>query len=407
MSTIRLENVSRVFTRSSAEGRTVLSNRRLAGQADRAFAERVTAQARDEAATHSAGGEVIALDDINLTIPDGQTFAVLGPSGCGKSTLLRVVAGLDGEYSGTILYDEQDVRSIPPGERYIGMVFQNYALYPHFEGRGNLNFFFRVRKAPDGEAEERIRITSEIMGIGFEQLLDRKPGTLSGGQQQRVAIARAIVRNPRLFLFDEPLSNLDAKLRMQTRVEIKRLLRRFAITALYVTHDQEEAMALADQIAIMRDGRVEQVGPYNDLRDAPHNAFVAGFLGSRPMNLLPGVVASGGRLQIGEVAIELPAAIRARYEPGQAIVLGVRPEVGRLLLREPAVSDAFRLSGEVEALEPDYVHHTLMVGLRAGDLSFWASGSTDEWVRLGERIEAAYPLDALYFFDGKTGLRIV
>ena len=385
----------------------MLANRRLAGQADRAFAERVTAQARDEAATHSAGGEVVALDNVNLTIPDGQTFAVLGPSGCGKSTLLRVVAGLDGEYSGTIYYDEQDMRAIPPGERYIGMVFQNYALYPHFEGRGNLSFFFRVRKAPDAEAEERIRITSEIMGIGFEQLLDRKPGTLSGGQQQRVAIARAIVRNPRLFLFDEPLSNLDAKLRMQTRVEIKRLLRRFAITALYVTHDQEEAMALADQIAIMRDGRIEQVGSYNDLRDAPRNAFVAGFLGRRPMNLLPGVVAPGGQLQIGEAAIELPAAIRARYEPGQAIVLGVRPEVGRLLLKEPAVPDAFRLAGEVEAVEPDYVHHTLMVGLRAGDLSFWASGSTDEWVRLGERIEAAYPMDALYFFDGKTGLRIV
>jgi len=156
----------------------------------------------------------------------------------------------------------------------------------------------------------------------------------------------------------------------------------------------------------MCDGRIEQVGPYNDLRDAPRHAFVAGFLGRRPMNLLPGVVASGGRLQVGEVAIELPAAVRARYEPGQSIVLGARPEAGRLLLREAAVSDAFRLSGEVEALEPDYVHHTLMVGLRANNLSFWASGSTDEWVRLGERIEAAYPMDALYFFDGKTGLRI-
>ena len=165
-------------------------------------------------------------------------------------------------------------------------------------------------------------------------------------------------------------------------------------------------MALADQVAIMRDGRIEQVGAYNDLRDAPHNAFVAGFLGRRPMNLLPGVVAPGGRLQVAEVAIELPAAIRARCEPGQAIVLGARPEIGRLLLKEPAGSDAFRLSGEVEALEPDYVHHTLMVGLRAGDLSFWASGSTDEWVRLGERIEATYPMDALYFFDGRTGLRI-
>ncbi len=406
MSTIRLENVSRAFTPAEAT-RLAVSGRGLSGgQADRAFAERVSAQTREEAAARSAHGEVLALDRVSLTIPNGQTIAVLGPSGCGKSTLLRVVAGLDGGYSGTIYYDDQDVRAIPPGDRYIGMVFQSYALYPHFAGRGNLRFFFQVRKAPDAEAEERIRVTSEIMGIGFEQLLERKPGTLSGGQQQRVAIARAIVRNPRLFLFDEPLSNLDAKLRMQTRVEIKRLLRRFAITALYVTHDQEEAMALADQIAIMRDGRVEQVGSYNDLRDAPANAFVAGFLGRRPMNLLPGVVQADGQLQIGEAIISLPDAIRPRCAPGQTVVLGVRPEVGRLLLGRPLAAGEFLLAGEVEAVEPDYVHRTLGVGLRAGDLSFWAFGNADEWVRLGERVEAAYPADALFFFDGRSGLRI-
>lgn len=407
MSTIRLEDVSRVFSPAEATRLAVTGRGLSGGQADRAFAERVSAHTREEAAARSAHGEVLALDHVNLIAPDGQTIAVLGPSGCGKSTLLRVVAGLDGGYSGAIYYDDQDVRAIPPGDRYIGMVFQNYALYPHFEGRGNLSFFFRVRKAPDAEAEERIRITSEIMGIGFAQLLERKPGTLSGGQQQRVAIARAIVRNPRLFLFDEPLSNLDAKLRMQTRVEIKRLLRRFAITALYVTHDQEEAMALADQIAIMRDGRIEQVGPYHALRDAPANAFVAGFLGRRPMNLLPGVVLEGGQVRAGEVVLPLPDAIRARCAPGQAVVLGVRPEAGRLLLGRPPDPGTFRLAGEVEAVEPDYVHRVLAVGLRAGALSFWAFGAADEWVRLGERIEAAYPLDALYFFDGRSGLRIV
>jgi ABC-type sugar transport system ATPase subunit len=407
VSSIRLVNVSRIFARSSEQGRIVLSNRILAGQTDRAFAERVAAQARAETAEHGAHGEVAALDGVNLAIPDGETFAVLGPSGCGKSTLLRVVAGLDGDYTGTIYYDQQDMRAVPPGERYIGMVFQNYALYPHFEGRGNLSFFFRVRKAPSAEAEERIRITSEIMGIGFEALLERKPGTLSGGQQQRVAIARAIVRNPRLFLFDEPLSNLDAKLRMQTRVEIKRLLRRFSITALYVTHDQEEAMALADQIALMRDGRIEQVGPYHDLREAPRNAFVAGFLGRRPMNLLPGVLTPGGTLRIGEATAPATDAVRTRYEPGQVVVLGVRPESGRLLLRDQPQTAVLRLAGEVEALEPDYVHRTLMVGLRAGEHTFWAAGSTDEWVRIGERIEASFPLEGLYFFDGQSGLRIV
>jgi len=406
MSTIRLEDVSRVFSPAEAT-RLAAAGRGLPGfQADRAFAERVAVRAREEAAGRGAHGEILALDHVNLTVPDGQTIAILGPSGCGKSTLLRVVAGLDVGYTGTVYYDEQDVRHIPPGDRYIGMVFQNYALYPHFPGRGNLRFFFQVRKAPDAEAEERIRVTSEIMGIGFEELLERKPGTLSGGQQQRVAIARAIVRNPRLFLFDEPLSNLDAKLRTQTRVEIKRLLRRFAITALYVTHDQEEAMALADQIAIMREGRIEQVGPYNVLRDEPANAFVAGFLGRRPMNLLPGVVLADGRLRVGEAVIPLPDAARPRCAAGQPILVGVRPEAGRLLLGRPAEAAEFRLEGEVEAVEPDYVHRTLAVGLRAGELSFWAFAGLEEWVRPGERVEVAYPLAALYLFDGKSGLRV-
>ncbi|MEJ5198645.1 MAG: ATP-binding cassette domain-containing protein [Anaerolineae bacterium] len=203
MSTIRLEDVSRAFSPAEAT-RLAVAGRGLPGfQVDRAFAERVAVRTREEAAGRGAHGEILALDHVNLLVPDGQTIAVLGPSGCGKSTLLRVVAGLDTGYTGTVYYDGRDVRDIPPGDRYIGMVFQNYALYPHFPGRGNLRFFFQVRKAPDAEAEERIRITSEIMGIGFEELLERKPGTLSGGQQQRLAIGRAIVRNPRLFLFRE------------------------------------------------------------------------------------------------------------------------------------------------------------------------------------------------------------
>jgi ABC-type sugar transport system ATPase subunit len=186
---------------------------------------------------------VTALDHVNLTIPNGQTFVVVGPSGCGKSTLLRVVSGIEKNYTGQVLYDGEDVQNVPPGERYIGMVFQNYALYPNFNGEGNLSFFFKMHKITDEETRERIRYTSELMGIGFKELLPRRPGTLSGGEKQRVAIARAIVRGPHLFLFDEPLSNLDAKLRVQTRSEIKRLLHRFNITSLYVTHDQVEAIA--------------------------------------------------------------------------------------------------------------------------------------------------------------------
>ncbi|MCI0554128.1 MAG: ATP-binding cassette domain-containing protein [Anaerolineae bacterium] len=172
---------------------------------------------------------VRALDHVNLKIPNGRTFVIVGPSGCGKSTLLRVVAGLINDYSGEVMYDKEDVRNVPPKDRYIGMVFQNYALYPNFKNEGNLSFFFQMHKISDEETRERIRYTSELMGIGFKELLPRRPGTLSGGQRQRVAVARAIVRAPRLLLFDEPLSNLDAKLRVQTRTEIKRLLRRFML----------------------------------------------------------------------------------------------------------------------------------------------------------------------------------
>jgi ABC-type sugar transport system ATPase subunit len=210
-------------------------------------------------------GRINALDHVNLTIPDGQTFTVVGPSGCGKSTLLRVVSGITNNYSGQILYDGEDVQAIPPKDRYIGMVFQNYALYPNFDNEGNLSFFFKMHKVSDDKTRERIQYTSDLMGIGFEALLPRNPNTLSGGEKQRVAIARAIVRAPKLFLLDEPLSSLDAKLRLQTRTEIKRLLHQFGITSLYVTHDQTEAIALGDQIVVMHSGKIEQVGTYQDL----------------------------------------------------------------------------------------------------------------------------------------------
>jgi ABC-type sugar transport system ATPase subunit len=343
-----------------------------------------------------------------LLIPDGQTFAVVGPSGCGKSTLLRVVAGLDMAYSGQVFYDGEDVVEVPPKDRYIGMVFQNYALYPHFESEGNLSFFFRVRKAPDEEAQERIRITSEMMGIGFKELLARKPGTLSGGQQQRVAIARAIVRSPRLFLFDEPLSNLDAKLRTQTRVEIKRLLRRFQITSIYVTHSQVEAVSLGDQIAVMREGRVEQVARHNVLRDRPANAFVAGFLGHPPMNLLPGGTVEDGCLRLEGLEVPLPDRVGRSVRVGQSLTLGVRPEavplVGEAGISEPHL----RLPGVVEVVEPDYPTRTQLVYARSGDLTYAATAPI-EWepvLNVGDVVTAAFLLDELYFFDTESERRI-
>ncbi len=330
-----------------------------------------------------AAGTLAALDRVNLTVPDGQTCAIVGPSGCGKSSLLRVVAGLDADYSGQVFYDEQEMSGVAPKDRYIGMVFQNYALYPHLEGQGNLSFFFKIRKISNKETEERIRITSEIMGIGFNTLLERKPGTLSGGQQQRVAIARAIVRNPRLFLFDEPLSNLDAKLRMQTRVEIKRLLRRFAITALYVTHDQTEAIAIGDQIAVMRAGRVEQVGPFLTLLQNPVNTFVAGFVGAPPMNLLAGGRIDDALLHLGEATVALPALIKAHIQNGQRVTVGMRPEAAQLITSNTPAANGLRLRGTIDVIEPDFARRTQLLYLRTGAFAYAAVVSLDVSLGIG------------------------
>jgi len=416
MSTIRLEDVTKVFPRIAPLDGLVRSRGYSGSQVDTAFAERATAQAEKERiGAIGRAGPVTALDHVTLTIPDGQTLAAVGPSGCGKSTLLRVVAGLEANYTGHVFYDDEDMGDVPPKDRYIGMVFQNYALYPHFTGRGNLGFFFKVRKAPDEEAEERIRVTSEIMGIGFEDLLGYQPGKLSGGQQQRVAIGRALVRNPRLFLFDEPLSNLDAKLRAQTRAEIKRLLRRFHITAIYVTHDQVEAINIGDQVAVMREGKIEQVGTYDELRQRPANAFVAGFLGSPPMNLLAGWTVEGGGLCFGEgespgvftrVVVPLPAAVRERVHAGQGVTLGIRPEVARLVSEGGPTPDGVRLRGVVEVVQPDFAHQTQLVYVRTGELTYAAVGALDVGLNIGGEVEVLFPADQLYFFDGESEQRI-
>lgn len=344
-----------------------------------------------------------ALDKVNLTIPNGQTYVVVGPSGCGKSTLLRVVAGIENTYTGAVLYDGEDVRNMRPGDRYIGMVFQNYALYPNFNGEGNLAFFFKMHKIADAETRERIRYTSEVMGIGFNELLPRRIGTLSGGERQRVAIGRAIARAPRLFLFDEPLSNLDAKLRVQTRSEIKRLLHRFGITSLYVTHDQVEAMSLADEIVIMHDGRVVQVGTYENLMEHPVNVFVAGFLGIPPMNLFPGSFISGDKLVLDDYLIPLPKLIYSLVQNGQAITLGMRREAVKVT---SAPTNGIRLRGEVEAFEPDYVHRTQTVHIHTGRWHYSGLCPLEIKLWVGQSVEAEIDLEQLYFFDTKTGRRL-
>jgi ABC-type sugar transport system ATPase subunit len=350
-------------------------------------------------------GGMLALDSVDLTIPNGQMFVIVGPSGCGKSTLLRVVAGLERNYIGQVLYDGEDMQAIPPNKRTIGIVFQNYALYPNFTGEGNLSFYFKVHDIPDEETRKRIEYTSQLMGIGFKELLPRRPVTLSGGERQRVAIARAIVRAPQLFLLDEPLSNLDAKLRVQTRTEIKRLLHRFGITTLYVTHDQVEAIALADQIVVMHSGRVEQTGTYKSLIENPHSLFVAGFLGLPPMDLLPSGAVLDGRLVLGEYAFPLPESLLPLLQNGQQVTMGLRRETVKVFPAGEA-DRAIHLQADVDAFESDFVHRLHTVFLRRGRLQFSGHCPLDMQLHVGQQVPVEIQPENLYFFDTLSGRRL-
>src|SRR5271170_697569 len=273
--------------------------------------------------------EVHAVIDVNLDIRDKEFVVLVGPSGCGKTTTLRMVAGLESITSGHISIDEKIVNELPPMDRDIAMVFQNYALYPHMSVYDNMAFGLKMRKFEKPEIAKRVQEAAEILGI--EQLLKRKPRQLSGGQRQRVALGRAIVRHPRVFLFDEPLSNLDAKLRVQMRVELKKLHLRLGTTAIYVTHDQVEAMTLGDRVVVMKDGVVQQVGEPLELYNQPANRFVGGFIGSPAMNFAQVTLADGNGRVTAEaegLKICLPDALagRARAKAGRKATLGIRPE---------------------------------------------------------------------------------
>src|SRR6266446_5131081 len=258
--------------------------------------------------------------DVDLQIRDKEFMVFVGPSGCGKTTTLRMIAGLEAVTDGEIRIDDRVVNEVPPMDRDIAMVFQNYALYPHMSVASNLAFGLKMRKFEKAEIEKRINNAASILGI--ESLLQRKPRQLSGGQRQRVALGRAIVRDPKVFLFDEPLSNLDAKLRVQMRVELKKLHERLGTTAIYVTHDQVEAMTLADRLVVMNAGNVDQIGPPLDLYEQPATVFVAGFIGSPAMNLIAGRLQPDG-VAIGELIIA--PGLRAG-EAGRAVTVGLRPE---------------------------------------------------------------------------------
>ena len=272
-----------------------------------------------------AFGLTPVIHGVTITIEDGEFVVLVGPSGCGKSTLLRMLAGLENITAGEIKIGDRVVNNLPPKERDVAMVFQNYALYPHMTVAANMAFSMKLRRAPKGETEKRVNRAAEILGLSA--LLDRYPRQLSGGQRQRVAMGRAIVRDPQVFLFDEPLSNLDAKLRVQMRTEIKELHQRLKTTTVYVTHDQIEAMTMADKIVVMHDGRVEQIGAPLELYDRPQNVFVAGFIGSPAMNFLQGTIRTNGSPEFdGPGGARFPLAATRPGDEGRDAIYGIRPE---------------------------------------------------------------------------------
>ena len=340
-----------------------------------------------------AFGSTNVLHGVSVDIRDGEFVILVGPSGCGKSTLLRMIAGLENISGGEIRIGERVVNDVPPKERDIAMVFQNYALYPHLTVRENMAFSMRIRKAPASEIDLRVNKAAQILGLA--PLLDRYPRQLSGGQRQRVAMGRAIVRDPQVFLFDEPLSNLDAKLRVAMRTEIKELHQRLKTTTIYVTHDQIEAMTMADRIVVMHDGVVEQIGPPLELYDRPDNLFVAGIIGSPAMNFVPGRVRANGRLTFTtETGLSIPLADAPAGVDGRPLILGVRPEHFDL------APDG--IAAEVVVVEP--TGSETMLAVRAGgqDLTCVLRERVRE--QPGETVSLRP--NRVHFFDAETGRRL-
>jgi multiple sugar transport system ATP-binding protein len=330
---------------------------------------------------------------VDITIADSEFVVLVGPSGCGKSTLLRMIAGLEQISGGEIAIGGRVVNNVQPKERDIAMVFQNYALYPHMTVFDNMAFSMKLRGAPRTEIEQRVNVAADILGL--KQFLARYPRQLSGGQRQRVAMGRAIVRDPQVFLFDEPLSNLDAKLRVAMRTEIKALHQRLKTTSIYVTHDQVEAMTMADRIVLMRDGIVEQIGSPLDLYDRPDNLFAAGFIGSPAMNFLPGILRREGNnihVRMG-TGVELPLPANSGGTDGQKVIYGVRPE--HLALGDGGIP------AEVSVVEPTGAD-TFVFG-EIGGTAVCATFDERHAFKPGEQIKLKPRLEVVHLFDEQTG----
>ncbi len=356
------------------------------------------------AALHKSYGAVRAVRGVDLDIPDGEFTVLVGPSGCGKSTLLRTIAGLEDADSGDIAIGDEIVNDTRPRDRDVAMVFQDYALYPHMTVYGNISLSLRARKMPKPEIEERVKRTAAMLGVA--KLLDRYPRQLSGGQRQRVAIGRALVRNPRVFLFDEPLSNLDAQLRDEMRGEIKRLHQEISTTMIYVTHDQVEAMTLADRIVLLRDGVIEQEGAPLDLFEQPASMFVAGFLGSPRMNFVRGEfrrAAEDASVKLGEGGPEL--AIPEERIPdapnGAEVILGFRPEHVHRSTGASLADGHVRVASTIELVQP--TGSRTYATFKLGGQQAVAELRAHEANRIGERIEVDINLKRAVLFDPATG----
>jgi multiple sugar transport system ATP-binding protein len=347
-----------------------------------------------------------AVDRLNLEIEDAEFLVLVGPSGCGKTTSLRMLAGLEDVDDGTILIDGDDVVNVPPKSRDIAMVFQNYALYPHMDVAENMGFALKIARLPKSEIEARVREAAKILDL--EEYLRRKPSQLSGGQRQRVAMGRAIVRQPRVFLMDEPLSNLDAKLRVATRSEIAALQRRLGVTTVYVTHDQVEAMTMGDRVAVMKDGVLQQCDTPRVLYDSPVNAFVAGFIGSPPMNLIEGTIDAGG-VKLGSTVIPIRLELRERAGAiGSVVTVGVRPEAIDLAADGDGIPAIVNLVEELGAEAYVYAQLADHVGRSSVTAvnDVIARVEPRKEPKSGERINLRVKHGSILLFDAVSGARI-
>jgi len=352
-----------------------------------------------------AWGDVIGVNSLNLEVPDKEFLVLVGPSGCGKSTALRCLAGLEEITGGNIRIGDRIVNDVPPKDRDIAMVFQSYALYPHMSVYDNMAFGLKLRKTPKDEIDRRVQEAAKILGI--TQLLDRKPKAMSGGQRQRVALGRAIVRDPAVFLFDEPLSNLDAKLRVQTRAEISKLHQRLGTTFIYVTHDQVEALTMADRIAVMRDGVLQQADSPTNLYDHPGNVFVAGFIGSPSMNFFSGSItgtADEMYLDSGSVRLRVPEAQAQQLGAatvGKEVIFGIRPEDIHHPQYKPGGVNEQLVESTVDVTE--MMGNEIFVYMMTGDeQSYIARVDPRAHMRSGDKVQMTFNTDKIHIFDRAT-----